>query len=220
MKIKNDKTKIEAAIAAVEGKATARTCNYANFTDLVKFAEDELKGLGLAKTHWKGVTATFRHGAVCNSYKYPAVGTELEITYFPSGWFLTGVSRGHVGSGRYGGNDKYKMRLPNDTQRIFVAHCEYLEDMQPYINSGFELADKIQKSALVVGEAFSISHKIRCELEAVDIYQRAMDGKVEYVALNEPTYLKGLELVQGAAVVKALEEVATAAPETNEIGMF
>jgi len=139
MKIKNDKDKIEAAIIKVEGRATARTCNYEDFKNLVEFAEAKLKGLGLAKKYWKGVTATYAHGAVCNSYKYPAVGTELTIEYFSSGWFLKGIYRGQVGSCPNGGYDRYRIYLPKATQVVFVENSPYCAEIRETLRKGLEV---------------------------------------------------------------------------------
>jgi len=139
MKIKNDKDKIEAAIIKVEGRATARTCNYEDFKNLVEFAEAKLKGLGLARKYWKGVSANFKHGPVPNKYSWSAEGTELTIQWFSSGWFLIDVKRSVVGACSWGGYDRYSIKLPKATQILLVEHNPYCAEIRETLRKGLEV---------------------------------------------------------------------------------
>lgn len=121
MKIKiTDTNKVNAAIAEVEGRATARCASAGDVLGLAKYAEVKLAAL-LAKSHWAGAQAHYRPGRVANSYNYRAAGTFFTITRGSSAWYLTSVSRDDVGSQSYGGGDHYDITLSVAQQLQIVA---------------------------------------------------------------------------------------------------
>lgn len=110
---------VTAAIVRAEGRATARTVNYATATNLATWAEKELKSI-LPQSMWSGTVAHYLPPRMPNSYNYRAEGTFLSITRGSNSWFLTSVSRGNCGSCSYGGSARLKMELSEKQQFYFV----------------------------------------------------------------------------------------------------
>jgi len=86
-------SKLRDALHAVNGRAKAHTVT--GHFDLIRFVNEARRQLSaLPNYEHKGAVARcIPHGPLSRSYKYDAVSTEVEITRFASGWFLTGVER-------------------------------------------------------------------------------------------------------------------------------
>lgn len=99
MKIKiceENKDKINEEIAIIEGKATARTCNFEDVVKLVDFAEKHLINFYVPKKYWNKFQASYCEKIGCGSYAdkyYSANTTEISITRGSKDWFLTDVKR-------------------------------------------------------------------------------------------------------------------------------
>jgi hypothetical protein len=89
----NNELKIVAAIAACEGKATARTLSYMDIQRAISLAEASLKSAGISKKYWDGCNIYITPESVCNSYKQVPMGTHATITAGKSAWCLTDVKR-------------------------------------------------------------------------------------------------------------------------------
>ena len=89
--------KIAAALAEINGKATAHT--FTTFADVqrqVDSAEKQLAVL-LKKKDWAGAVSVVLSGYdVCRPYKYQRVGTQIRIERHPSGWFLTEIEEARL----------------------------------------------------------------------------------------------------------------------------
>ena len=87
---------INAAIAEVEGRATARTCNFDDCERAVMLAEKHAALQLLPKKDHVGTCASYQQAvSLPNSYKYSAEATGLRIERRSTGWFLIEVKRGY-----------------------------------------------------------------------------------------------------------------------------
>lgn len=111
--------KINAAISAVEGKATARTADYASVVEAVKIAEQRLSIL--PKRLWNGATGTYQPDSVSNSYGYRAEGTFVVVKRVNTRWVLVDVLRGFVRSGTCSENTDLRLRLVVDPREALQA---------------------------------------------------------------------------------------------------
>ncbi len=86
-------SKLRDTLHAVNGRATAHTVT--GHYDLIRFVNEARRQLSaLPNYEHKGAVARcIPQGPLSRSYKYDVVSTEVEITRFASGWFLTGVER-------------------------------------------------------------------------------------------------------------------------------
>lgn len=95
--IKN-RAAIEAALAAVNGRATSFTItSYLDVEGYANSAEKQLAASQLPKNERSGVTAVATPaGPSANAYKYAAKSTSIRIQRGATGWFLLGVSETSV----------------------------------------------------------------------------------------------------------------------------
>ena len=97
MKIKlTDDARVEAALDAVNGKATSFTIQYASVVRGI--AEDAEKALALLpKAQRSGAVVTFTpSGPSAGAYKNSAISTIVTLQRGSSAWFLIGVGRTSV----------------------------------------------------------------------------------------------------------------------------
>lgn len=96
MKIKvSDVAAVNAALAAVNGKATAHTITSPEWVKaLANDTEKLLEGRGLAKAERNGTTLTYTPmGPSANKYKYAATSTRITLQRGSKEWYLTNVER-------------------------------------------------------------------------------------------------------------------------------
>jgi hypothetical protein len=95
MKINTKNTpKVQAVLDKFQKPYRARLMRVAQIDSAIKAAETRLHDLSIPKKYWNGSTISIKAGAVPNSYGYPATATVATIKRFPTGWFLTELSRG------------------------------------------------------------------------------------------------------------------------------
>jgi hypothetical protein len=84
---------VEAALLAVNGKATAHTfTTYNALVDASQWAEKQLNTLGIPKGQRTGARLMALSGeAVPNAYKYSRQGTYILMERRAAGWYLTEV---------------------------------------------------------------------------------------------------------------------------------
>lgn len=87
---------LRAVLEAVNGRASTHTVSgYSDLALFVDAAERQLSALP-KREHIGAVASCVPSGPLSRSYKYDAVSTQVEITRFASGWFLTGAGRATV----------------------------------------------------------------------------------------------------------------------------
>lgn len=97
----SNKTKIEAALAAVNGHASRHAYTEQDeILDLIDRANQKLERLQLPKKDWVGAQISATSGSeVSNAYArqgFRRAATHVVIERFPSGWFLTLVEKAEV----------------------------------------------------------------------------------------------------------------------------
>jgi hypothetical protein len=92
------KSKVEAALAEVNGRATSHTVtSYGEVTDVIKRAEALLDKRGVAKSNRVGVTVRFTPaGPSAKAYKYAAKSTTITLRRRKGDWVLEGVEATEV----------------------------------------------------------------------------------------------------------------------------
>ena len=91
--LKNE-AKIEAALAAVNGKAGAHViCDVEQLEDLAERAELELERRGVTKAERSGCGMEFIPAGPSSSYKYTYISTRVVLTRGSKDWFLTECGR-------------------------------------------------------------------------------------------------------------------------------
>lgn len=91
--------KINQAIAAVEGRATARTGSYGLVEAAIEAAEAHPALAGTPKKDWVGTQASYQPVETFpNAYKWTPYGTRVRIVRRASGWFFEGADRRPVPS--------------------------------------------------------------------------------------------------------------------------
>ena len=95
MKIKtSDRTKIDAVLDRVNGKAVAHTYNARNVANLACWAEETLEQRGVLKKHRKGaVLQASGVGASAKAYKWEIITTAVTLLRGNSEWFLCEAER-------------------------------------------------------------------------------------------------------------------------------
>jgi len=90
--------KIENALEATNGKATAHTYTLADeIRDIAKEAEDQLAASGVPLAERSGCTITATSGeAVAKRYKNQRVATRVTLVRGSGAWYLTEVSRTEI----------------------------------------------------------------------------------------------------------------------------
>ena len=111
MKINIHKTEdILDRLHSVEINCRARTFDVNRLVD-INTAEAVLRNLKIPQKYWQGCAIIFHPPAVPNSYNYTADGTQVIVEKFPSGWFVTDISRVRCRSVRGGGPETTKLIL-------------------------------------------------------------------------------------------------------------
>lgn len=90
--VRNEK-QITEAFAAVNAKV--RNADYYSVKKIIKRIEKILTGTGLPKNLWTGLAfwCDVNAQAFSNAYKWTPESTQFVLTRFPSGWFVTWVTR-------------------------------------------------------------------------------------------------------------------------------
>lgn len=114
----NNSKKLNAALATVNGNATARTMSVYDCNQVVTKIEKTLNDLLIPKKYWVGASATYSEQVYCTSYKYEYATTEIKIERFASGWFVVGLRRPNCYPSS-SGND-YKIHLTEESKKIAV----------------------------------------------------------------------------------------------------
>lgn len=96
--VEKNREAIEAALAAVNGKACAFTITeFGQVQHIANNAETKLAYSGIAKARRRGAVAEFKPaGPVAKSYRFSSISTLIAIERRPSGWFLVGAKTAHV----------------------------------------------------------------------------------------------------------------------------
>lgn len=92
----NNTEALAAALAAVNGRATAHTLASCQVSALADRIEKDLLGRGVPKKHLKGTRVTYTPAGPGKSYARKArsvVSTRVELERGASGWFLTEAER-------------------------------------------------------------------------------------------------------------------------------
>lgn len=121
-----DKAAVQAAIDAVEGRATARTVSAAYVQVLAERAQRKINFL--PKRLQVGATVTYDEGGPsAKAYKHAAEATRVELVLSPSGWRLTAVERITV------------WPLQKGADAVVVPHmpsAEFLERLAAHVGIG------------------------------------------------------------------------------------
>jgi len=139
MKIRVDqKIKIDRAIYLEQKRSTVRTLSHERLVEAAEKGERQLKELRIAQKHWVGCKIVCEPEAVCNSYNrgFSSVGTWGTLERFPTGWFVTDISRTfvrHVAHGSAERNilhlaDTAKTAIPTAWMQERLLH--YMKDMK------------------------------------------------------------------------------------------
>jgi hypothetical protein len=117
--------KIEAALAAANGKANAHTfTSYADVAKIAATAEADIGRLGLPMSHRSGARFASTSGsAVANRYKYTRQGTTITIERGSSAWYLINVRSATLWAG--GGRDQTLLSQAQDAY-LRALPCGYL----------------------------------------------------------------------------------------------
>lgn len=115
------KDHLRAALASVNGGATAHTARVSNCIDQAQKAEAHLEALGLSKKDRPGAARDYVSGdRVSNAYAKKAwsdrAATRIRLERGSTGWFVTAISRAAVGQS--GGWSETRLTV---TQRDLVT---------------------------------------------------------------------------------------------------
>jgi len=114
----SNKTKIEAALSAINGKAISHTAGYEDILILASKMEDKLDNLEIAKKDRAGATATgMSGGCVPTAYKYSRTVNRYKIERKSADWFLTFITRDDI----YGNAVTDRLTLLPSQKDIAVA---------------------------------------------------------------------------------------------------
>lgn len=110
MKIRINKAnvdKMQAAIDAVEGRATARKIDARTIDAIATIAEERIEALLLTKKMSVGAVVNYQQGIKLpvSRFRHTADATSITIVRGASGWFLTAVHRGYCYHGQGEGFD-------------------------------------------------------------------------------------------------------------------
>lgn len=112
-----DTAAIQAALDAVNGKATSWTLDVLNVRDLAKKAEAQPDEAGIKKTVKVGATASFYGFAPsAKAYKYAVSSTAMVLKRFPEGWRVMKFAR----SSMYPGSTSRGEITVNLTQKQYA----------------------------------------------------------------------------------------------------
>lgn len=117
---------IEAALSAVNGKATAHTYTTAQeIIELAKRAESTLFNLLDRKADMKGAVMTATSGgSMPNSYKYSRTVTHVKMERRSADWWLVAVEAGSLFPNQHGGIDM-TLTKEQDARAIEVLRKQY-----------------------------------------------------------------------------------------------
>ena len=122
MKIRvTDAMKIQATLDACNGRAKDHTYRDAReIVELATLADDQRTALGLSLREARGMRVVYCSGdAVAKSYRYSRRATEVELTLFSTGWFLTACNPATIW--KTGGGDLYRTLLTPEADAAAVA---------------------------------------------------------------------------------------------------
>lgn len=111
-----NKSRIEAAIAEVEGKASARTVDY---DDIVRACGRIEKKLRIPKKYMEGIRYDVDLHAqnFPKAYKYRAESTHFTVEYSKGKWRLVSIERNYT---RTAGHDFRCLVMPEETRNAIV----------------------------------------------------------------------------------------------------
>lgn len=115
---KADPAALEAALAAVNGRAFANTTTTADeVRSIADEAEAALAGLGLPKCHRRGAVAIHVSGkGLPNAYKYRGIATQIRLLRGARDWYLVAVERAPAYPGDDGRALKVSISPEQDAQ--------------------------------------------------------------------------------------------------------
>jgi len=89
----SNKEEITAAFDAVNAKV--RNANYSSVKAIIKRIEKILDGTGLPKNLWTGLAfwCDINAQKFSSAYRWTPESTQFVLTRFPSGWFVTKITR-------------------------------------------------------------------------------------------------------------------------------
>ena len=116
---KGNTGKIEDAIKAAEGRATARTINAGWIMNSVERVED---ALNIPKTHMKGIRVDVDPHAQSfpRAYKYTPESTQFSAEYNGKEWVLTGIWRGAC----HGCTQEFSITLTDEAKAAIIKSFE------------------------------------------------------------------------------------------------
>lgn len=116
--------KIEAMLAAVNGRATEHTYLCGDLADLAISAEERLESLGIPKSMRAGAEVfAISGGAVPNAYKYSRKATSARLVRRATGWFVANV--GSVTIWERGGKVDLMLTEDQDAKAIETLRTGY-----------------------------------------------------------------------------------------------
>lgn len=118
MKIRiEDTAKIEEAITAAAGRASAMVPGAADAQRVARWAEDQLAAKGLPKADRHGASVVFTVEGPSRSYRYKSKTVTLRLARTSGGWFLAGASADAV----YPGSREQKKLFVSEKQAKLIA---------------------------------------------------------------------------------------------------
>lgn len=117
--------KIEAALAAVNGKADRHAYTTAReIFELAKQAEEKLDSLGIQKAERPGaVMYSISGGSVPNAYKYVRKATWVKLERRPSGWWIVKIEQ--AVARKEGGSDSLCLTKAQDEKAVTNFRKQY-----------------------------------------------------------------------------------------------
>ena len=120
-----NKEKISSLIAEIEGRATARTCNYSDVEGLADKAERHLVKFKCPKKYRKGCKASYGELIGVRAYSriaYHASTTYIYIERGSNAWFYTGAGRETINPSDKG--DEYTFNPSEDALKVILKNAE------------------------------------------------------------------------------------------------
>lgn len=116
----SDTAKVVAALASVNGRATAHTVTAAHeVREIAKSAEQLLDAAGMTKAERRGSTVTFQpDGPSSRAYKWAAKSTRITLERGASDWFVVGVAAIDVFPAQA---ERFDVAIPARSHASFVA---------------------------------------------------------------------------------------------------
>lgn len=116
--------KIEAMLAAANGRATEHVYTCGDLADLAISAEERLESLGIPKAMRAGAEVFAISGdRVPNAYKWARNATSVRLVRRSSGWFVASVGAATIW--KEGGKVDLLLTEEQDAKAVSVLRCGY-----------------------------------------------------------------------------------------------